>query len=269
MPRKGGRKAPRPEKNIPTLAKEATRYASLADSLSEAIRAELPARSRLPGEHELARRFKVSRVTVRAALAVLERDGLIERKPGAGTFVAPQRAHHDLAMLETFFEQFARRGVRPKTKLLEYAYSDRINPAIMGRPEAVRLSRVWYADGAPFAVTHSYLHRDARRLSAEEAERTPGFEILRDLGHHIVRADLTVRAAKASKSAASALEIGANDPILILNRTSYSAANEPLEHTECLLRSDAVEFSLAVNGPVPLAAAFHRPGKRTHRSGTN
>jgi GntR family transcriptional regulator len=44
--------------------------------------------SRLPGEHQLAARFDVSRGTIRQALARLEADGLIEKHPGAGSFVS-------------------------------------------------------------------------------------------------------------------------------------------------------------------------------------
>lgn len=46
----------------------------------------------LPSEPELARRFALSRSTVRQALASLEGDGLVERLPGKGTVVtgAPQ-----------------------------------------------------------------------------------------------------------------------------------------------------------------------------------
>ena len=44
--------------------------------------------ARLPEERELARQFDTSRATVRAALTALEREGLIERRQGSGTYVA-------------------------------------------------------------------------------------------------------------------------------------------------------------------------------------
>ena len=46
----------------------------------------------LPGEQALAAEHSVSRITVRRALAELEREGLIQRRRGAGTFVAEHRA---------------------------------------------------------------------------------------------------------------------------------------------------------------------------------
>ena len=47
--------------------------------------------TRLPSEPMLAERHGVSRVTVRRALDKLAGEGLIERRPGSGTFVAGRR----------------------------------------------------------------------------------------------------------------------------------------------------------------------------------
>ena len=44
--------------------------------------------NRLPAERELAERMEVSRPTLREALAEMERRGLIEARPGGGTYVA-------------------------------------------------------------------------------------------------------------------------------------------------------------------------------------
>jgi GntR family transcriptional regulator len=45
----------------------------------------------LPSEVELSKRFEVSRATVREALSRLEQRGLVLRRHGVGTFVAPQQ----------------------------------------------------------------------------------------------------------------------------------------------------------------------------------
>ncbi|MFO1311608.1 MAG: GntR family transcriptional regulator [Burkholderiales bacterium] len=70
-----------------------TLYASLARDIQAAISAgrQGPG-SLLPGEHALALAHGVSRATVRAALSVLERDGIVERRRGAGTRVLSPRA---------------------------------------------------------------------------------------------------------------------------------------------------------------------------------
>lgn len=49
---------------------------------------QYPAGSRLPSNVTLAQEFGVANRTVRKALAPLEAEGLIETRPGWGTFVA-------------------------------------------------------------------------------------------------------------------------------------------------------------------------------------
>jgi len=44
--------------------------------------------ARLPNERDLARRLNTSRTAVRSALAMMERQGLVHRKVGSGTFLA-------------------------------------------------------------------------------------------------------------------------------------------------------------------------------------
>lgn len=65
--------------------RKAARRESLQTSLSESIAAgKFPAGAFLPSEAELGRRYRVSRVTVRAALCRLREEGLLEAKPGVG-----------------------------------------------------------------------------------------------------------------------------------------------------------------------------------------
>ena len=48
----------------------------------------LPVGTKLPTEEKFAKQFDVSRVTIREALQTIERDGIIARRPGVGTWVA-------------------------------------------------------------------------------------------------------------------------------------------------------------------------------------
>lgn len=70
---------------------------SLTESVNERIEewivaSRLAVGDRLPSERELARRFEVSRIVVREALGRLAARGLVEVRPGVGTFVAPAEA---------------------------------------------------------------------------------------------------------------------------------------------------------------------------------
>src|SRR5947208_15918233 len=67
-------------------------------------------------ERELARVHQVSLMTARHALAELEREGVVERRRGAGTFVAPPRIHFNKLM--SYTEQMASRGMAPCSKII-------------------------------------------------------------------------------------------------------------------------------------------------------
>jgi DNA-binding FadR family transcriptional regulator len=69
------------------------RYEDVADRLAVDIRAgRLAPGERLPSERDLARRLEVGRASVREAIAALQVAGMIETRPGSGSFVAANAA---------------------------------------------------------------------------------------------------------------------------------------------------------------------------------
>ncbi len=65
------------------------RYEQVADRLAADIRAgRLAPGDRLPSERDLARSLEVGRASVREAIAALQVAGMIETRPGSGSFVA-------------------------------------------------------------------------------------------------------------------------------------------------------------------------------------
>ena len=70
----------------------------------------------VPSERELAKIHKVSLMTARHALAGLEREGLVERRRGAGTFVAAPKIHFNKLM--SYTEHMSSRGLSPRSRVL-------------------------------------------------------------------------------------------------------------------------------------------------------
>jgi GntR family transcriptional regulator len=69
----------------------------------------------LPSEKELAAQLGISRSTLREALLNLEQDGVVVRKHGVGTFVAPGYEHRldtGLERLESILELAGRQKLR-------------------------------------------------------------------------------------------------------------------------------------------------------------
>lgn len=78
---------------------------------------EWPVQHRLPSEPELAAAFKVSRMTVRQAIDKLVEAGLLYRRRGVGTFVAPPVMSRDLIRLTSFSEDAKGRGVPARSEV--------------------------------------------------------------------------------------------------------------------------------------------------------
>ena len=69
------------------------RYVVIAQTLENEVKGLSP-NSLLPTEDQMARRFSVSRITIRSALELLENSGLISRLRGRGTIVSPKKLIH-------------------------------------------------------------------------------------------------------------------------------------------------------------------------------
>src|SRR6202171_1958395 len=92
-------------------------YKRIQDSIRKRIQADkLTPGDSVASERELARVHSVSLMTARHALAGLEREGVVERRRGAGTFVAPPRIHFNKLM--SYTEQMASRGLAAFSKVI-------------------------------------------------------------------------------------------------------------------------------------------------------
>jgi len=87
-------------------------YAQLADILREIIQDSLSGDETelLPSENELVSTYQVSRATVRQALSLLEREGLVHKVRGKGTYISKHRVRYPLTKLVATTEDMQRRG---------------------------------------------------------------------------------------------------------------------------------------------------------------
>jgi DNA-binding transcriptional regulator YhcF (GntR family) len=118
--------------------------------------------SRLPTEQELIARSGLSRVTVRAAVGILEDEGWLIRRQGLGTFVAEPVEQELESGVRTITEVLVSRGVTPRVEVLSHEVvpaPERVS-ATLGRSDVLRIQRRFSENDQPLAIVTAYLPAD-------------------------------------------------------------------------------------------------------------
>lgn len=95
------------------------RYLEIVESLEKDLQT-LPPNSLMPTENQLAKRFDVSRVTVRQALGFLQRAGKVSRQRGQGTIISPPKITRNIVPTKTIEQDVLDQGLDLETRLLAY-----------------------------------------------------------------------------------------------------------------------------------------------------
>lgn len=218
-------------------------YARLAESLLGDIGASrLRPGDKLPSEAELGRRHRVSRITVRQALALVRQRGLIERYPGLGTFVTSARAMTVWTISST--ADYARNAAESDLAVLEWRRV--MPPAEVDRffglsgERVYRLCAVRSDGGMPFYYVEVYVPvAVGRRLSRADLSRGTVIELLEEkLGITVASGTEEISAGVAHAGLARRLRIQPGAPVLILDVMLHGVAGRPLEYAKAWYRAD-------------------------------
>lgn len=204
---------------------------------------------RFPSERELIKRFPVSRMTLRQALNELVSEGLLVRKRGRGTFVAPGKMLQGLHSLTSFSEDMYSRGLTPSSRILSVT-TTRAGQTIAAKldlpyeAELIRIERLRLADGTPMALETSHLEaRRFRKLQELLGDKSSLYSILRrHFGVKFARAEETLEAVAAKSREASLLDIEKGAPVLFRERITYEEGGNPVEYVQSLYRADRYKF---------------------------
>jgi DNA-binding GntR family transcriptional regulator len=137
-------------------------YHQLADILTEQIRSgEYKPGDVIPSEIGMAKSYHIGRPTVRQAMDILVRKGLLERKRGSGTFVKHQDDEIDLFSLAGTSQAFFAKGIKTKSTLINPVSileikDDILNP--FNDQKAYFLSRLTLVKDDPILLENIYLH---------------------------------------------------------------------------------------------------------------
>ena len=234
-------------------ARGVARYYLLYEHLSGALNdGTIPAGAALPSEPELVARYRLSRTTVRRALARLEDEGRIIRRRGSGTFARQNRKPAKLQLdLHTFFDDLPAIASQTSVSLLRFdsgpvpAALRELQPEL--GPNALIIQRIHRFHGTPYALTTAYVpEKVGRKLRRKSVEKASLLTVLDQAGARTTQTDYTTSAVAADEVAAKRLDVALGTP-LVRTRAVLSNNQKQLNGViESLCRPDRFNLRAAL-----------------------
>ncbi len=204
------------------------------------------------GKHtEIAERWKVSLITVRKALKILEEEGYITIKQGKGTFVKPGILKNELNRLTGTTQNILKTNIKPDVKVLsieKITTPESFSPEIkreMGE-KCILAERIHSVDGTVISFARLYLPIEyGEQLSKEELENFTVYQLYQNkLGVQLGKGRQNIRAVPSNVILANMFGVAQGTPLLFIEREAYSKQNQLIEVME--LYYDHTQYTFRV-----------------------
>lgn len=235
--------------------RKTTAYMEVYSGIKKQIRDEVyKPGMMLPAESELEKIYKVSRITVRKAIAMLSNEGYVNVMQGKGTEVCDtstiQRLNSVTSITETFIHKGYRMSVRgmaieevvPPAKVLEEMKLEQGTVMYC-------LQRIMCADEIPIAIMTNYLRRENIPDFKQHLNSFIGlYRFLEETyGIVVIKSDEYISAANADFLESQILGVSMGTALLCSRRVSYTAQGV-FEYAINKLIGDRYEFSVHLVG---------------------
>jgi GntR family transcriptional regulator len=217
------------------------------------VNKELHPGEQIPSENELAKKFSVTRLTVRQAVSQLIQEGLLVSRRGEGTFVTENVGLIESCSFEFrgliddfFFAQISE--IRTKSVNIEKIIAPKLIREKLEldkeTEEVVRVKRVRFLRDKLLTYSINYFLSDIGAKITEKAlyEKSMLQILEQDLGVKFTEVVQTIEASFANQEVAEHLAIPSGSPILLIERVMYTKQIRPIEVFQSSYRGDMYKF---------------------------
>jgi GntR family transcriptional regulator len=191
---------------------------------------------KIPTEQQFSEQYKISRITVRKALAELVEEGYLIKIQGKGTFVKKRKIERKIDFFMSFSESCEANGMVPTTyvtkrKILQPTSELYETLQLEPKDQVLYIQRIRCADGQPLMCENNYY--SFSKFSFLMTENLDGslYELLdKKYGIHVTYSkDSYLESARANSKMAKLMHIGKNDPMFFMY-TKVFDANDKIVH---------------------------------------
>jgi GntR family transcriptional regulator len=226
------------------------RYVQLADLMRQRIaRGTWPRAHRLPSLDELTTEFGVARVTVRQAIDLLAREGLVSPQQGRGTFVTGAPTRERIINVVTTLDALARVYEDTQPRIVNIDESVGSPPLAEAEgtpaPRYAFMRRVHLRDGKPYCVISIWLDERIFRKAPQKFRSTTVIPLLKSMkGLRIAAAHQVLTIASADVEVAGLLEVPMNAPVAEVRRVFKDADGTVIYLADVTYRGDAIRLEM-------------------------
>ncbi|MPZ60870.1 MAG: UTRA domain-containing protein [Propionibacteriales bacterium] len=231
-----------------------SKFAFVRDALLERIDAMSPGEP-MPAERSLAVELKVSRMTLRRALDDLVRHGVVVRRHGLGTFVAPAKVNPSLA-ITSFTDDMLRRGMRPSAHILAdevVLAGARLGRRLQVSPgeRLLRVTQLRLADDLPMAIeVLATPIAVVPGLTGKDLENTSFYDLLqRHYGIVVTGGRQTIEPTVTDEDESRHLGVPLHSPAFLFERTSHDPSGRVVEFVRSVYRGDRYQIVTDLSHP--------------------
>lgn len=227
-------------------------YLQLADILrTEIVNGVLKENEKLLTEMELGEKYKVSRITVRKALEILEEEELLIRKQGLGTFVTGKRLVRSSNLLMSFSQNCIMNGQRPGTKFLS-ADIVKAMPKdvkllhVQEDEQVIRIRRLRYCDDIPVMIEENHFPSKYAYLLSEDLNKSL-YQTLSEHGVAVKKGTKRIGICYATKEEAKELEVKESEAMLFIQDTCIDDKGDPVYYGKNVVNADRYSYILQLD----------------------
>lgn len=225
-------------------------YYQVKEKILQDIQQNYKVDDMIPAEGKLEEMYDVSRITVRKAIEELEKDNIIVKRQGIGTFVKEQKILYDANSFGSLTQRLSKQKHLLTTKSIAFEIIEGAHAIkdILPCKKLLCIKRTRLLDGVPFALMTNYFDV----LTVPDIDKKLNLESLylflkEEYNIEFANAEEVVEALAATSDEANKLEIDEGSPLLSLKRLAFGSDSKAIEYSHLVIKGDMYKHKILLS----------------------